>query len=156
MMSALEIVQATVDALNDRDFERMARYIADDAQINTFGGGEQTGKSAYLDIMRSLVTAIPDLRGSVTDVQEGPPDQVTLTFIMSGTNTGNLVVSGMKISPPTGRQVNLVLRQRKITVRDGQMISVESTLDPTIPTLLAQLEIDVPLHTDDHSNEKEH
>ena len=97
--------------------------------------------------MTAMVAAMPDWKFNATDFKENG-NQVTLTFQITGTQTGelNLPMPGFQKLPATGKHVSLPKEPTTVTVKDGKISRLEAAVVPGggVMGVLAQLGVPVP------------
>lgn len=122
-------------AWNDRDFDRGAALMADDAEILIVGTGERyRGPAGSIEFSHMWADGFPDGRVEVTDtIAEG--DRVVVLYRGRGTHTGTLKSSAGEI-PATGKQVTLDLCD-VYEIRGGKVQSALTYFDSG--SLLTQL-----------------
>jgi steroid delta-isomerase-like uncharacterized protein len=96
------------ESWNERDFDRGAELVAEDAQQVMVGSGERfVGPDGARQAARMWADAFPDGRVEIESLIDAG-DRVVVEFVGRGTQTGPLV-SPMGEIPPTGRKVELRL-----------------------------------------------
>ena len=96
--TARDRFEETLDALNNRDFDRFAATHADDVVLHDHDETHR-GVEAAIDQERRLFEAFPDMRYDLESVvAEG--DQVSARWTVTGTHEGTF--QGI---PPTGEEV---------------------------------------------------
>lgn len=100
------VARILYNAYGSRDFEKAAEWVAEDALLtNAATGDVYTGPAGYLDYVRGLASAYPDLRVEVLDIM-GADDGAAVQYVLRGTHTGALV-SPAGFIPATWAQVEL-------------------------------------------------
>ncbi len=129
------IAKSAWEAWNARDFDRLASFFADDAEILLVGSGTSfRGQDGAREFAQMWAEAFPDGQAELTKVfSDG--ENVTVTYTGRGTHTGTLRSPGGEI-PATGRSVTLELCD-VLEVRDGKIRSLHSYFDSA--SLLTQL-----------------
>ena len=147
MASGTDQVRAVYDALNDRDYDRAAKNIAEGAVILSVATGDvYRGRSGFLELARGWGAALPDLRLALTNVA-GDGQRAVAEYEIFGTHTGSLVTPRGHI-PPTGMDVQVRVCD-VIELADGKISHIRSYFDSV--ALLRQLGIiaGTPLHPPD-------
>ena len=144
-MSKVDTVKAFSEALETRDFNTAASYLADDF---VFVGPvpQPIGKQEFLAIQSAFEDAFQDWSfNSHDEVEQG--DKVVAAVQISGTHTRDLVLPmpGMPPIPATGKRVSLPVEHITFTFKGDKIVGLTSDNVPGggIPGVLAQ--IGVPL-----------
>ena len=109
-----------VEKMKDHDLDGYAEFLSEDV---TFEGPfpHPLGKDAYLNTLRTLINAFPDLdyHYRIIDVND---ERVRYASYMTGTHTGDLDLStqGMGIIPPTGKSFETVEEEGEVWFEDGK------------------------------------
>jgi steroid delta-isomerase-like uncharacterized protein len=122
-------------AWNDRDFDRSAALMADDAEILIVGTGERyRGPAGAIEFDHMWADGFPDGRVEIMEtIAEG--DRVVVLYRGRGTQTGTLKSSAGEI-PATGKEVTLDLCD-VYEIRGGKVRSLHTYFDSG--SLLTQL-----------------
>lgn len=91
------LVREYLGAFNDRDWDAMADYLAEDA-VEHGVHEEIEGRDAIVDYLQAHFDAFPDYGGS-TEMMVAEGDLVTVRYTASGTHTG-----AYRDVEPTGHQ----------------------------------------------------
>lgn len=145
-MGMEEAMHAFAEALNAKDLDTVASYLADNYQ---FSGPipEPVGKEEWLGLLNVLQTAFPDLQyNAVITGIEG--NVVMSTNQLSGTHTGDLDLSmmGMGVIPATGNSFSNPVEDSEGTW-DGEMLvstHIHSGEGGGLMGILAQIGVELP------------
>jgi predicted ester cyclase len=126
-MGAMDVVKAGLAAVEAGDFKKLDGMLTDDM---VFAGPvpEPVGKHEFLGVQMAMNKAMPDWKFNPSDFKENG-DKVTVTFQITGTQTGelSLPMPGMKPIPPTGKKVSLPKEPATFTVKNGKLSRLEVT-----------------------------
>jgi predicted ester cyclase len=145
-MNAIDIVKAGLAASESGQTSKFSNSLTDDM---VFAGPvpQPVGKREFVGLMTAMVAAMPDWKFNATDFKENG-NQVTLTFQITGTQTGelNLPMPGFQKLPATGKHVSLPKEPTTVTVKDGKISRLEAAVVPGggVMGVLAQLGVPVP------------
>ena len=145
-MSKVDTVKAFSEALEARDFNRAASYLADDF---VFAGPvpQPIGKQEFLAVQSAFEDAFQDWSfNSHDEVEQG--DKVVAAVQITGTHTHDLVLPmpGMPTIPATGKRVSLPEEHLTFTFKGDKIASLTSDNVPGggVPGVLAQIGIPLP------------
>lgn len=100
----LDVARGSVEAFNDRDWDRFRSTLAPNSVYDEVGTGRKlTGQSEILDAAKGWTKTFPDVRGTIDKVHAAD-DTVVLEVTFKGTHNGELAGPTGSISP-TGRHV---------------------------------------------------
>ena len=145
-MSALEMANKLLQALEAKDTTTAAKLISDDF---TFSGPVPKPISGpeWLAMQQSLGKAFPDWNFHVADLREDG-DKVRGTIQITGTHKGDLDLSplGMPKVPATGKAVKLPRGEITLTVSNGKFTSLSSPAPDGggVMGILSQIGVKVP------------
>lgn len=135
MPDVTAVTRALYDAFNDRDYDRSAALVTDDAEIIAIPTGEiQRGPDGMRAMMQGWATAFPDSRIEVTHLAVAG-NAAVVEFTGRGTHTGPMETPAGTI-PPTGRLVEVAFCD-VLEYREGRVASVRSYFD--LATMMQQL-----------------
>ncbi|WP_165372403.1 ester cyclase [Nocardioides iriomotensis] len=135
MADNVSIARRLYDGWNERAFDEIVQYAADDAELTIVGTGDVfRGKDGVRKYNENWATGFPDGRVAVDRVH-GDGDTVVVEFTGQGTHTGTLATS-MGDIPATGRSMTLKLCD-VIEFRDGLIARQRSYFDTG--SMMAQL-----------------
>ena len=127
--------RAMYDAFNERDYDRAAALVTDDAEIVSTPTGEiQRGPAGMRTMMQGWATAFPDSQIEVTHLAVSGNSAV-VEFTGRGTHTGPMETPAGVI-PPTGRAVEVAFCD-VVEYRDGRAASIRTYFD--LMTMMQQL-----------------
>ena len=125
---------AMLDALNRGDFDRFGDGVTDDIVYEEPGAGERfDGKPAYLERLRRVRRAFPDLTGTL-ETQTVSGDRLVLELTWRGTHTGPLIGPLGEV-PATGRSV---VTRTAVVIDYGPDGRARAVRNYTSPLLLLQ------------------
>jgi predicted ester cyclase len=108
---------------------------------------EPVGKHEFIALQTALVKAIPDWKFNGTDFKQNG-DQVTATFQITGTQTGelSLPMPGFPKFPASGKHVSLPKESITISLKNGKIPRLVAAQVPGggVAGVLAQLGIPMP------------
>jgi hypothetical protein len=130
--NALDIVNAYYAVLDTEGITTAAQWMTDDFKF-FMGAPQPLDKRTFIGAMRLLLTALPDLKHTLSDIQV-QDSSVTLTEHLLGTHTGIWDGSafGAPVIQPSGRVVALSPAQLEFTVV-GDRITQTRDLTPPSP-----------------------
>jgi steroid delta-isomerase-like uncharacterized protein len=135
MADNVSIARRLYDGWNERAFDEVVQYAADDAELTTVGTGDVLrGKDGARKYNENWANGFPDGRITIDRVH-ADGDTVIVEFTGRGTHTGTLVTS-MGDIPATGRSMTLKLCD-VIEFRDGLIVRQRSYFDTG--SMMAQL-----------------
>jgi hypothetical protein len=116
-----------------------AHLMTDDFKF-FMGAPQPLDKRAFIGAMSLLLTALPDLKHTLSDIQV-QDNIVTLTELLIGTHTGiwNGAALGAPVIPPSGRVVTLPPYQLEFTVRGDKITQTRDLTSPSPETGLPGL-----------------
>ena len=126
MAKARQVVEASLDAINARDEERLRSCYADDVVLEAPGDVRLEGSDAVVEYSMDWLRAFPDARIDViTEVANG--DWVAQRLVVEGTHEGTLVGPAGKI-PATHRRFKAVADEF-VRVQDGRITEQYRSFD---------------------------
>ena len=135
-MTNEQIAQDFYQCINDKDMDRLTRYVSDKCKyIDVPQGKTLTGKNAPREDCETWLTGFPDGKVQVLN-QIVSGDWVVTEFVGRGTHTG-LLGKGTDALPATHQKVELHFCDVML-FQGGKIISVTSYYD--LATLTRQLE----------------
>ena len=115
-----DLARESIEAYNDGDWERARGMLADDSVYDEPGTGRRfQGPDAIIEAYQGWKSALPDSRGSVSDVF-ACGDRVAFQVTWEGTHDGSLPIPGGEI-PATGRSINVRACQ-VLRISDGKIV----------------------------------
>lgn len=152
MSEATELVTNFMQALETKDFDKAASYLADGFLFSGFTP-RPLGKDQFISIMSGLKSGIPNLSyhfegvKEVAETSEG--NRVEGTVQITGVQTESFILPalGLPPIPQTAKSISLPSEVWSYTVRDGVIIVMNASRVPGggIEGLLNQLDIFVPI-----------
>lgn len=135
MADNLSIARRFYEGWNDRAFDELAGYVAQDGEQTVVGTGDVfRGPEGSHQYNENWATAFPDGRVTI-DNMVASGDTVVVEITGRGTHTGTLVTS-MGVIPATGKSVTLKLCDI-IEFRDGKAARQRTYFDSG--SMMAQL-----------------
>ena len=145
-MDAIDIVKTGLAASEAGHSSQFADMLTDDM---VFAGPvpQPVGKREFVGLMAALVAAMPDWKFNAKDFKQHG-DKVTVTFQITGTQTGELnlpMLSIMKI-PASKKHIALPKEETTVTIKNGKISQLEAAKVPGggVAGVLAQLGIPIP------------
>jgi predicted ester cyclase len=145
-MSKVDTVKAFSEALEARDFNKAASYLADDF---VFAGPvpQPIGKQEFLAVQSAFEEAFQDWSfNSHDEVEQG--DKVEAAVQITGTHTHALVLPmpGMPPIPATGKKVSLPVEHLTFTFKGDKIANLTSDNTPGggVPGVLTQIGVPLP------------
>ena len=145
-MTKTEAVRAFSVALEAREFEKAASYLADDFVLS--GPVPQPiGKQEFIAVQAAFENAFEDWSfNSHGEVEQG--DKVISAVQITGTHTRDLVVPipGMPTIPATHKKVSLPEEHLEFTFKGDKIVSLTSDNVPGggVPGVLQQIGVPLP------------
>lgn len=145
-MTKTEAVRAFSVALEAREFEKAASYLADDFVLS--GPVPQPiGKQEFIAVQTAFENAFEDWAfNSHDEVEQG--DKVIAAVQITGTHTRDLVVPipGMPTIPATHKKVSLPEEHLEFTFKGDKIVSLTSDNVPGggVPGVLQQIGVPLP------------
>jgi ketosteroid isomerase-like protein len=145
-MKDIDVVKAGLAASEAGQAGKFAESLTDDM---VFAGPvpQPIGKHEFVGLMTAMVAGIPDWKFNARDYKQ-VGDKVTAVFQITGTQTRelNLPMPGFQKFPATGKHIALPKEGITITVRDGKIARLESSVVPGggVAGVLAQLGVPMP------------
>jgi predicted ester cyclase len=143
-MSATQTVEAFSEAMEARDWEKVASYLSDDFTLS--GPTPQpVGKNEFIAIQSAFMTAIPDWSFNLSQLEE-QGDKVLATVQVTGTHTNELAVPGLPSVPATNRKISLPEEHMEFTFKGDKIASLSSDNVPGggVPGVLQQMGVPLP------------
>ncbi|HZS78542.1 MAG TPA: nuclear transport factor 2 family protein [Ktedonobacteraceae bacterium] len=152
MTEASDIVQAFMEALETRDYERAKEYLADDFRFEGFTT-TPLDRGGFLLVMKGLATGMPNMSfhfQGLNEAAERAPGSVEEGFVQitgKQTETFELIPLNFPPIPQSNNWVSLPESRWEFTVNQGKIriISVEHKAGGGITGLLQQLGVRIPL-----------
>lgn len=145
-MTKIETAKAFSAALEARDFDMAASYLADDF---VFSGPvpQPLGKQEFIAVQSAFEDAFQDWSfNSHDEVEQG--DKVVAAVQITGTHTRDLVLPmpGMPPIPATNKRVSLPVEHITFTFRGDKIASLTSDNVPGggVPGVLQQIGVPLP------------
>lgn len=145
-MTKTETIKSFSAALEAREFEKAASYLADDF---VFKGPVPmpVGKQEFIAIQRAFESAFEDWSfNSHNEVEQG--DKVVAAVQITGTHTQDLVLPmpGMPTIPATHKKISLPEEHLEFTFKGDKVTSLTSDNVPGggVPGVLQQIGVPLP------------
>jgi predicted ester cyclase len=143
-MSATQTVEAFSEAMEARDWEKVASYLSDDFTLS--GPTPQpVGKNEFIAIQSAFMTAIPDWSFNLSHLKE-QGDKVLATVRVTGTHNRDLAVPGLPPVPATNKKISLPEEHMEFTFKGDKIASLSSDNVPGggVPGVLQQMGVPLP------------
>ena len=132
-MSPKAIVQATIQAWEEKNSNAFASYLGDDL-ICQHILPETVGKAQLLSYMNALTTAFPDwsFNGHVLYEEQMTEQTWKVLFVtaITGTQTGDLILPTLPILPATGRKIALPNRHMEFLITSDTISAIATDFSP--------------------------
>jgi hypothetical protein len=147
-MSPKAIVQAAIQAWEEKNANALASYLSDDLICRQILP-QTVGKAQLLSFVNALTTAFPDwsFNGHVLHEERVAEYRWIVLFVtaVTGTQTGDLILPTLPIIPATGRKIALPNRHLEFLVTDDTIREITADFSPTgLEEVLAQLGLELP------------
>jgi predicted ester cyclase len=143
-MSVTQTVEAFSEAMEARDWEKVASYLSDDFTLS--GPTPQpVGKNEFIAIQSAFMTAIPDWSFNLSHLEE-QGDKVLATVRVTGTHSRDLAVPGLPPVPATNKKISLPEEHMEFTFKGDKIASLSSDNVPGggVPGVLQQMGVPLP------------
>ncbi|MGE5619256.1 MAG: ester cyclase [Sphingomonadaceae bacterium] len=129
-MKPADIVKQYVAALETGDVDRAAGFLSDDFEVAGLTP-LSIPRWQYVETLRGLLSAFPDLRFNLRDVHE-EAGLIKATVHITGTQERNLVVPvpDLPSVPATGKCISLPDETQTFTVRGNKIASLRVSVSP--------------------------
>ena len=147
-MSPKAIVQAAIQAWEEKNSNAFASYLADDL-ICQHILPETVGKAQLLSYMNALTSAIPDwsFNGHVLYEEQMTEQTWKVLFVtaITGTQTGDLILPTLPIILATGRKIALPNRHMEFLVTGDTIRAITADFSPDcLEEVISQLGLELP------------
>jgi hypothetical protein len=147
-MRPTAIVQNAIKAWEEKDASALASYLSDDVICQQILP-QVAGKAQLLSYMNALTTAFPDwsFNGHVLYEEHVTEHTWRVLFVtaVTGTQTGDLILSTLPIIPATGRKIALPNRHMEFFITRDTITAINSDFSPDgLEEVLAQLGLELP------------
>lgn len=143
-MSAAQIVEAFSEAMEARDWQKVASFLSDDFTLS--GPTPQpVGKKEFIAIQSAFMAAIPDWSFNLSRLEERG-DKVLATVRVTGTHSRDLAVPGLPPVPATNKKISLPEEHMEFTFKGDKIASASSDNVPGggVPGVLQQMGVPLP------------
>lgn len=147
-MLATALVQAAIQAWEEKDASTLASYLSDDIICKQILP-QTIGKAQLLAFMQAITTAFPDwsFNGHVLNEERLAEDSWRVLFVtgVTGTQTGDLILPTLPIIPATGMKIALPYRHLEYLVTGDTITAITADFSPNgLEEILAQLGLELP------------
>ena len=147
-MSPKAIVQAAIQAWEEKNSNAFASYLADDL-ICQHILPETVSKTQLLTFVNALTTAFPDwsFNGHVLYEEQMAQQTWKVRFVtaITGTQTGDLVLPTLPIILATGRKIALPNRHMEFLVTGDTIGAITADFSPdSLEEVISQLGLELP------------
>lgn len=123
----LEVARASVEAFNERDWDRFSDLLAPHSVYDEVGTGrKQSGRSEITEVTRAWTRAFPDVKGTI-DRETVSDDTVLLEITYRGKHDGELQGPGGSIGP-TGKRIEVRCAE-VLRIADGLVVENRNYFD---------------------------
>lgn len=147
-MNATELAKAAIMAWELKDAHSLDTYLSDDFVCRGLLP-QPAHKAEYLDFMQAIMTAMPDWSFHEHFLHEKPVigqgQSVLFVTQITATHTGDLILPGLPIIPPTGIKISLPYRHLEFLVAGETITALTADFSPNgLEEILAQLGMRLP------------
>jgi len=147
-MRATVIVQATIQAWEEKDANALASYLSGDVICKQILP-QPIDKTQLLAFMKAITTAFPDwsFNGHVLHEESLAEHSESVLFVtgVTGTQTGDLFLPTLPVIPATGTKIALPYRHLEYLVTDDTITVITADFSPNgLEEVLAQLGLKLP------------
>lgn len=147
-MRAINLAKAAMRAWESKDVVVLASLLSDDFVCRGFLP-QPIQKMEYLGFMQAIMRAIPDWSFHEHFLNEGPVaeqgERVFFVTQITGTHTGNLILPGLPVIPPTGTKISLPYRHLEYFVKEETITTITADFSPNaLEEILAQMGMVLP------------
>ena len=147
-MSPKAIVQAAIQAWEEKNINDFASYLSDDL-ICQHILPQTVGKAQLLSYTNALTTAFPDwsFNGHVLheELEKEHTWSVIFDAAVTGTQTGDLILPTLAIIPATGRKIALPNRHMEFLITSDTISAITADFSPDLlEEVYSQLGLELP------------
>ena len=145
---ATDLVQAALRAWEEHDADALASYLSDDVICKQIFP-QPIGKAQLIAFMQAITTAFPNwsFNGHVLDQEKLTESswRVLFVIVVTGTQTGDLVLPPLPVIPATGTSITLPHRRLQFFVIDDTIRLITADFSPSgVEEVLMQLGLELP------------
>lgn len=142
------IVQAAIQAWEEKDANTLASYVSDDVNCQQILP-QPIGKAQLLAFMKTISTAIPDwsFNGHILHEERVAEHSWSVIFVtaVTGTQKGDLILPTLPIIPATGTKIALPNRHLEFFTTCDTITAITADFSPNcLEEVLAQLGLELP------------
>src|SRR5947209_5531383 len=146
-MRATAIVQAAIQAWEEKDANALASYLSDDLICKQILP-QSISKAQLLALMKAITTAFPDwsFNGHVLHEESLAEDSWSVLYVtaVTGTQTGDLILPTLPIIPATGMKIALPYRHLEYLGTGDTITAISADFSPNaLAEVLAQLGLEL-------------
>ncbi len=147
-MHATAIVQAAIQAWEEKDADVLASYLSDDVICKQILP-QAIGKAQLLAFMKAITTAFPDwsFNGHVLHEKSLAEHSWSVLFVtaVTGTQKADLILPTLPVIPATGTKIALPYRHLEFLVTGDTITAITADFSPSgLEEVLAQLGLALP------------
>jgi hypothetical protein len=147
-MRALNLATATMRAWESKDEIVLASLLSGDFRCRGLLP-QPVQKVQYLGFMQAIMMAMPDWSFHDHLLDEGPVteqgERVFFITQITGTHTGDLILPGLPVIPPTNIKISLPYRHLEYFVKEEIITTITADFSPNaLEEILAQMGMVLP------------
>jgi len=147
-MRATAIVQAAIQAWEEKDANALASYLSDDVICKQILP-QAIGKAQLLAFMKAITSAFPDwsFNSHILHEESLAEHRWSVLFVtrVTGMHTGDLILPTLPIIPATGMTIALPYRHLEYLVIGDTITAITADFSPSgLEEILAQLGMELP------------
>ncbi len=147
-MRATVIMQAAIQAWEEKDANVLASYLSDDVICKQILP-QPIDKAQLIAFMKAITTAFPDwsFNGHVLHEESLAEHSGSVLFVtgVTGTQTGDLILPTLPVIPATATRIALPYRHLECLVKDDTITAITADFSPNgLEEVLAQLGLKLP------------
>ena len=148
IMDATAIVQAAMQAWEEKDANALASYLSDNVICKQILP-QPIDKAQLLAFMEAITTAFPDwsFNGHLLHEESLAENSWSVLFVteVTGTQTGDLILPTLAVIPATGMKIALPYRHLEYLVTDNTITAIIADFSPSgLEEVIAQLGLELP------------
>ncbi len=147
-MNTTDLAKAALRVWESHDAKGLASYLSDDFVCRGLLP-QPVQKAQYIGFMQAIMTAMPDWSFHEHFLHEKPVigqgQSVLFVTQITATHTGDLILPGLPIIPPTGIKISLPYRHLEFLVAGETITALTADFSPNgLEEILAQLGMRLP------------
>jgi len=146
-MHATAIVQAAIQAWEEKEANALASYLSEDVICKQILP-QPAGKAQLLAFMKAITEAFPDwsFNGHVLDEESLAEQSWSVLFVtaVTGTQAGDLILPALPVIAATGTKIALPYRHLEYRVTGDTITAISADFSPNgLEEVLAQLGLEL-------------